>query len=105
MADEFVRVAGVSEVPAGKMKCVEVAGMRILLANVDGTFYATDNMCTHEDASLCTGALKGHFVKCPLHGRRFDLFTGEAQVYPAVEPLRTFAVKLESDSVWVAVTD
>lgn len=62
MADEFVRVAVVSEVSAGKMKCVEVAGIRILLANVDGTFYATDNMCTHEDASLCTGALKQRFL-------------------------------------------
>jgi 3-phenylpropionate/trans-cinnamate dioxygenase ferredoxin subunit len=102
MPAAFTRVAAAAELAPGKMACVEVAGRRLLLANVDGAFYATDDTCTHEDASLCTGALKGEYVKCPLHGSRFSLLTGEPLEEPADEPLNTYAVKVEGGAILVA---
>ena len=85
------------------MTCVDVGGQRILVANVDGVFFATDDMCTHEDASLATGSLKGELVKCPLHGSRFSLRTGEPLEDPAEEPLRCYAVRVEDGAVLVEI--
>lgn len=102
-ADEYVKVARLDELPPGKMKCVDVDGLRILLARVDGELYAADDLCTHEDASLCTGSLKGHYVKCPLHGSRFDLRSGEPLEDPAEVPLRTYPVKVEDGDILVSI--
>ncbi len=101
MVEEFVMVASVEDLPSGRMTCVEVQGRRLLVANVDGTFYATDDTCTHEDASLSSGSLHGDYVKCPLHGSRFSLRTGEPVEEPADEPVNCYAVRVEGDSVLV----
>ena len=84
------------------MRQVEVAGKRILLANVDGHFYATDDTCTHEDASLSTGFLKGEWVKCPLHGSRFNVRNGEVVDEPADVNLKTYAVRIDGNDVWLS---
>ena len=99
MADRFIKVAEVDALPPGKMRRVEVAGQRILLANVRGQFYATDDTCTHEDASLSTGFLNGEWVKCPLHGSRFNVCTGEVVDEPADVNLRTYAVRIDGNDV------
>ncbi len=101
MGEEFVIVASVDDLPSGRMTCVEVQGRRLLVANVDGTFYATDDTCTHEDASLSSGSLHGDYVKCPLHGSRFSLRTGEPVEEPADEPVNCYAVRVEGESVLV----
>lgn len=103
MSSQYIRVAAVQDVKPGKLGCVEINGRKFLLANVDGKFYATDDMCTHEDASLSTGALHGDCVSCPLHGSRFNVRTGEPQEEPAEVALRTYPVKVEGDSVLVAI--
>ena len=51
---EFVHAARVSDVPPGSVVRVEVGGHRVALANVDGRFFAIDDTCTHEDASLAS---------------------------------------------------
>ncbi len=99
MSDNFLKVAAVGDIKPGKMKCVAVAGRRILLANVAGNFYATDDTCTHEDASLSTGFLKGEWVKCPLHGSRFNVCTGQVLDEPAEHNLRTYAVRVDGDDI------
>lgn len=103
MADDYIQVAKAEDLPPGKMICVDVAGRRILVANVDGNFYATDDTCTHEDASLSSGSLRGELVKCPLHGSRFNLRTGEPMEDPAEDPLRCFSVKVRDGAVLVGI--
>ncbi len=102
MAERFIKVAEVDALAPGKMRRVEVAGQRILLANVDGHFYAIDDTCTHEDASLSTGFLKGEWVKCPLHGSRFNVCTGEVVDDPADVNLRIYAVRIDGNDVWLS---
>jgi len=103
VADRFVKVGKVEDLAPGKMMQVIVGEQRILLANVDGRYYATDDTCTHEDASLCAGSLRGALVKCPLHGSRFDVRTGRAMEEPAEEDLKTYAVRLEGESILIDV--
>ncbi len=102
MAERFIKVAEVDALAPGKMRRVEIAGQRILLANVDGHFYAIDDTCTHEDASLSTGFLKGEWVKCPLHGSRFNVCTGEVVDDPADVNLRIYAVRIDGNDVWLS---
>jgi len=99
----FFVAARVGDVPPGGMKRVDIGARRILLANVGGRLYAVDDTCTHEDASLSSGALRGEWVKCPLHGSRFNVRTGEAVEEPASETLATYPVRIEGGEVWIGM--
>ncbi|MEJ2143020.1 MAG: non-heme iron oxygenase ferredoxin subunit [Gammaproteobacteria bacterium] len=101
MSDNFTAVARLDALKTGKMLRVTVDGQNILLANVDGEIYAVEDMCSHEDASLYNGALKGRCVECPLHGSHFDLKTGEPQQEPATEAIKTFNVKIADQQIWL----
>jgi 3-phenylpropionate/trans-cinnamate dioxygenase ferredoxin subunit len=101
MTQNFVEVATASELAAGRMKCIAIGGRRLLLANVEGRFCAVEDNCTHEDASLSTGVLTGDLVRCPLHGSRFNVCTGEVLEEPAELNLRTYPVRIEGDRVLV----
>ena len=103
MKGNFVEACRIGELAPGKMTRVTLAGRRILLANIAGRYCATDDTCTHEDASLSTGTLRGTLVKCPLHGSRFDVCTGKVLDEPAEADLRTYAVRVEGDRVLVDV--
>ena len=99
MTREFVAVGEAGALPPGTMRRVDVRGRRILLANVAGRVCAVDDTCTHEDASLATGVLRGELVKCPLHGSRFNVCTGKALKEPAESDLATYPVRLEGGRI------
>ena len=101
MAEQWMRIAGRDELPPGKMRRIEFRERRILLANVGGRFYATDDTCTHEDASLASGFLRHDWVQCPLHGSRFNVRTGEVADEPAEVNLRTYAVRIDGNDIWL----
>jgi 3-phenylpropionate/trans-cinnamate dioxygenase ferredoxin component len=99
--EDLIEAAKVGELQPGTMKRVAVGGRAILLANVEGRFYAADDRCTHEEASLSAGVLKGERVKCPLHGSWFSVRTGEALEEPAEENLRTYRVRVVAERVLI----
>ena len=68
-----------------------------------GAIYATDELCTHADASLCDGDIEGCSVVCPLHFGSFDIKTGQAQNPPACDDLKTYETKIEGDEIHIAV--
>lgn len=99
---EYVRVARRGDIPAGALIRVEAGGHVIALANIDGEFFAIDDTCSHEEASLSEGGLSGDVVVCPRHGARFNARTGRVLSLPAVRSVATYAVKVEGDDVLVA---
>lgn len=101
MSTRWVEAVRADELTAGSMKRVSVEGRTLLVANIDGRYYAVDDTCTHEDASLSSGSLKGELVKCPLHGSRFSVITGAVLDEPAEQDLRTYRVKIKDDVVYV----
>jgi nitrite reductase/ring-hydroxylating ferredoxin subunit len=78
MRMRYVRVAATAELPTNTKIPVVVNGKEVLLANVDGFYYAIANKCTHAGGSLARGVLEEGIVTCPNHGARFDVRTGEA---------------------------
>jgi nitrite reductase/ring-hydroxylating ferredoxin subunit len=87
---QFVDVADVNDVPAGKMKHIEVGEKEILLANSEGKVYALCDRCSHMNAPLSMGALNGKVVTCSMHGARFDVTTGKKIAEPMALDLSKF---------------
>ncbi|MFM7207092.1 MAG: Rieske 2Fe-2S domain-containing protein [Planctomycetaceae bacterium] len=100
MAD-FVRVIDVTELPDPGKTLVEVDGDMIALFHVGGSFYAIDDVCTHDGGPLADGELRDHKIACPRHGAKFDIRTGAALSMPAVRPTRAHDVKVEDGGVWI----
>jgi len=99
----LVEVAKLAELPAGRIKVVEVGERRIALCNYDGTVFAIQDECTHDRGPLDQGELIGNEVECPRHGARFDITTGRATRLPAVRPVKTYPVVVQGDSIAVEV--
>jgi 3-phenylpropionate/trans-cinnamate dioxygenase ferredoxin subunit len=97
------RVAATADVPPGSVRVFQVNGRSIALANLDGSFYAVDNLCTHDNGPLGEGTLWNGTIECPRHGARFDVKTGAVKALPAVRPVRTYPVRLDGDEVSVDV--
>jgi len=100
---DFIRVAATSDIPPGRVKVVVVGDRRIALCNVDGQFYAIDDLCTHDGGPLDQGELAGDVIECPRHGARFDVRTGKVLALPAVKPLNTYPLRVESSEIRVAL--
>jgi len=98
---QFVTLASLAALKISRLQRADCNGRSLCLAYVDGRVFAVDDMCTHEDASLSKGSLHGACVKCPLHGSRFDLNTGEALDEPAEQKLNTYAVRIVGDDIQV----
>ena len=105
MMNPTIFAANLADVRPGKTKkvCFPNHGP-ILLANVDGTIYAVDDTCTHEDSSLALGCLREDKVKCTLHGSWFSVVTGEPTDEPADEPLQRYSVEIKHNEIWIDLT-
>jgi 3-phenylpropionate/trans-cinnamate dioxygenase ferredoxin component len=101
----FVKVAMAGELPPGSKKLAEIDGRPIAVFNVGGSFYAIDDVCTHDGGPLAEGELIGCEIMCPRHGARFDVRTGKALCMPAIEPVASHSTQLRGDDVYVALSD
>ena len=97
----WTRAAGRSDLAAGEVLGVEVAGRSIALYAADAEIFATDNICTHAYACLSDGWLDGEVIECPLHAARFDIRTGKVLDPPATEDLKTYQVRVVGDEIQV----
>jgi len=101
----WIKVAAVSDVPEGETLAVEADNELVCLYNLGGRIYATDDICTHEEASLADGFIEGDCIECPLHQARFHIPTGEVRAPPADTDLRVFPVNVEGNDILVGVTE
>ena len=98
-----VKIAQTGDLALGTGKVVQADGRSIALFNVDGTFYAIDNTCTHRGGPLGEGELSGETVECPWHGAHFNVKTGAVTRPPAGAGVRSFLVKVEGSDVLVEI--
>ena len=100
-ADSIVRVCAKADVPAGTVKAFAVGARTLAAYNVDGSYYVTDDECTHAAASLADGMLDGEVIECCMHMGAFRVTTGEVVQPPCEVPLRTYKVILMGDDIFV----
>ena len=98
----FVKVAQTSEIPAGQGKCVEVEGRRLAIFNVDGSYYAIDDVCQHQGGPLGEGELSGKIVTCPWHGWEYDVTSG-INMFDTDLKQEQFQVKVDGNDILVAL--
>jgi 3-phenylpropionate/trans-cinnamate dioxygenase ferredoxin subunit len=101
----WLRVAPVASIPPGDYAQLDVDGALVAVFNVGGSFYAIDDLCTHDGGELAGGAVEGDVVICPRHGARFCLRTGAALTPPAYEPVRTYQTRIMDGIVEVLSED
>ena len=94
-------MARASDLGGGDLLKVDAGGRPLLLARVEDSYFALDDTCTHEEASLSEGFIEGRTVECPLHGATFSLSEGTALSLPATTDIRTYPVLVEAGDVLV----
>lgn len=100
---EFVTVAREGEIRKGQVRTFKIGDHDIALCNVEGTYFATQNLCTHDGGPLGEGEMLGYEIECPRHGGRFDVRTGEVTALPPIFPIKTYPVRLEDGNIQVAL--
>ena len=98
---EYVKVAEINEIMPSQMKEVDLGGQKILIANVNGEYYAIGSICTHEGGPLADGTLHDYEVECPWHGSKFDIRTGQVTNPPADEPEPSYKLKVEGNQILI----
>jgi 3-phenylpropionate/trans-cinnamate dioxygenase ferredoxin subunit len=99
---DFVTVAQASELSPGERMIVQVGRTWVAVFNVDGQFYAIQDICTHDGGPLAEGKLFGCEIECPRHGARFDLRDGRVTAPPALVPVPVYDVRLQDGQIQVA---
>ena len=99
----FIAVAKTTDIQPGEIKSFAVNGEQVLVANWQGTLFATQDVCTHDNGTLSDGALVDGEIECPRHGGRFNPQTGVATQMPAMFPIKTFPVKVEDETILIAL--
>ena len=99
----FTKIGQLSDIPNGAVKVFTVDDRDIAVCNANGSLYAMDNFCSHDDAPLDQGELDGCEIECPRHGARFNVENGAVTEGPAVLPLETFEIRVSGDDIEVNV--
>src|SRR5437899_276993 len=98
---DWIDVAKIEELQPGSWRTVDIDSTQIAVFNVNGEYFAIEDICTHDGGVLTGGKVEGREVICPRHGACFSLITGEALRPPAYEPVATFPVRVEKGVVQV----
>ena len=101
MLTGYIKLASKTDVQPNSMKHFETKGQKILLANVNGNFYAISDVCMHRGCQLSKGKLQGETVICPCHGSIYDLKTGNFLKGPTKKGEPRYDLKVEGDEVMI----
>ena len=101
MAPKLHCVCRVSEIAEGTARSVEIGDRQLAVYNIGGTFYATDNRCTHARAYLSEGFIEGDAIECPLHGGRFHIPTGQPLSPPVRTPVCVYPVQVIDNEIYI----
>jgi nitrite reductase/ring-hydroxylating ferredoxin subunit len=97
----MIALCDIGAVEPGTALRVDIPDHMLAVFNVDGTFYVTDDTCSHGPGSLSAGFIDGDVVECDFHGGCFHIPTGKPCKAPCTEPVRTFAVTVRDGKVWI----
>ena len=98
---DFVTVARYEDVPENGLVGVVHGESELVLINREGTIYALEDRCSHEEFPLSSGDVASGEITCVLHGARFDIETGAPRGLPAVMPVKTYEARVEGDDIQV----
>lgn len=95
-----------SDIKPGEAKSYDLGDEKIVVCNIDGEYFAVEDICSHDEGVLVSGVgelLENCQLQCPRHGARFDVRTGEAKKMPAVAPIKTYHVNVNGDELEISI--
>lgn len=98
---DWINVAPASELTAGMWRSVDLDGTMVAVFNLDGEYYAIEDVCTHDGGILSGGTVERAEIVCPRHGAHFSIKTGKALTPPAYQDVATFPVRVQQGVVQV----
>jgi nitrite reductase (NADH) small subunit len=98
----FVKVASVSQVAPGTGIVANADGKEVAVFNVDGEFYAIDNVCKHRGGPLGEGELEGDTVTCPWHAWQYNVKTGMCLTKDGIK-MDAYEVRVEDGDIKIAI--
>ena len=98
-----IELCKAAEVAIGEVVKVETAGLTVAVFNLDGTFYVTDDACTHGPGSLSEGCIDGDNIECNFHQGVFNIRTGEVVTPPCIVPVKTYKAVVDNGAVFIEV--
>ena len=98
---EWTNAADEIDLMPGQHVVVDVDDVMVAVFNIDGRFYAIEDVCTHDGSEIASGCIHGDEIECPRHGARFSIKTGEVTAPPAYEPVDIFPVQIVKGIVQV----
>ena len=102
-ATNWIKVAEVGDIEDEEAIVYTHNEKEIAIFFVNGEYFATSNLCTHETARLSEGYVDGATIECPLHQGVFCLRSGKALEAPAEQPINTYPIKVEDGGVFISV--
>jgi nitrite reductase/ring-hydroxylating ferredoxin subunit len=99
----LIKIAEVKDLTPGQAGAFDVEAQRIALFNVEGTFYAVGDTCSHRGGPLSKGSVAGTIVPCPWHGAAFDLKTGAVMRPPAPQGVPSYRVVIDGGDVKIEI--
>jgi len=101
----FYPICAKEDLPPGERLFIELDDDPVVILNVDGSYYAIADVCTHDDGPLGDGDVEDHQIICPRHGARFDIRNGEVLTLPAVQDVRSYPVRVNNGMVEIGVEE
>jgi len=98
-----IAIAHINDIKLNSTKKFIIENTPILVTNLEGDFFAINDLCTHEDSSLALGCLRGEYVDCTLHGSRFSVKTGIPIDEPATEAVQTYPLTIKDDTLFIEI--
>jgi nitrite reductase/ring-hydroxylating ferredoxin subunit len=99
---KLVPVCMADEVSEHTPAKAEIAGEQVAVFKVGGSYYVTQNMCTHGPGELCEGFVEGDEVECPFHQGRFNIITGAPTLPPCTVPLRIWDAVVREGRIYAS---
>lgn len=99
---KWMHVAATNDIEPGKWLAVEIGDTYVAVFNLDGEYYAIEDVCTHDGGDLASGWMEGDEIVCPRHGAHFSVKTGEVRSPPAYEDVAVFSVRVVDGMIQIA---
>lgn len=99
----LIKAFTTKEIPSQQGKALSVGDKSIAIFNIDGSFYAIENLCPHRGAPMVDGEVDGTIVTCPWHRWEFDVTTGQSPVNPAA-CVNTYPCKIVGDDIMIEIS-